>query len=54
MEHARVIYTPLHPLLYSKTEVYRGIHLLIFALKHILWVLVKTASVYPQSMFERN
>ena len=33
------------PLLYSKTGVYRGIHyFLIFALKHILWVLVRTAS----------
>ena len=29
----------------SKTGVYRGIHyFLIFALKHILWVLVRTAS----------
>ena len=37
--------TPLHPILYSKSGVYRGIHyFLIFALKHILWVLVRTAS----------
>ena len=36
---------PYTPLLYSKTGVYRGIHyFLIFALKHILWVLVRTAS----------
>ena len=33
---------PYTPLLYSKTGVYRGIHFLIFALKHILWVLVLT------------
>ena len=33
------------PLLYSKTGVYRGIHyFLIFALKHILWELARTAS----------
>ena len=37
---------PYTPLLYSKTGVYRGIHyFLIFALKHILWVLVRTASM---------
>ena len=37
---------PSVPLLYSKTGVYRGIHLfLIFALKHRLWVLVRTASL---------
>ena len=31
---------PYTPLLYSKTGVYRGLHFfLIFALKHILWVL---------------
>ena len=37
---------PLTPHLYSKTGVYRGIHyFLIFALKHRLWVLVRTASV---------
>ena len=34
---------PYTPLLYSKTGVYRGIHyFLIFALKHRLWVLVRT------------
>ena len=33
LTHVRVIYTPLHPILYSKTGVYRGIHhLIIFAL----------------------
>ena len=40
---------PYTPLLYSKTGVYRGgggIHyFLIFALKHRLWVLVRTASL---------
>ena len=37
---------PYTPLLYSKTGVYRGIFLfLIFALKHRLWVLVRTASL---------
>ena len=36
---------PYTPLLYSKTGVYRGLHyFLIFALKHRLWVLVRTAS----------
>ena len=39
---------PCTSLLYSKTGVYRGIHyFLIFALKHILWVLVRTASIRP-------
>ena len=34
------------PLLYSKTRVHRGVHIfLIFALKHRLWVLVRTASL---------
>ena len=38
--------TPNTPLLYSKIVVYRGIHnFLIFALKHRLWVLVRTASL---------
>ena len=37
---------PYTPLLYNKTGVYRDIHyFLIFALKHILWVLVRTASM---------
>ena len=39
-----VCFIPLYTqLLYSKTGVIRGIHyFLIFALKHILWVLVRT------------
>ena len=42
------------PLVYSKTGVYRGIHyFLIFALKHILWVLVRTASMRIRKL-ERN
>ena len=52
------IYPPYTPLLYSKNGVYRGIRIFhIFALKHRLWVLVRTTSlrggsnVYPQSMF---
>ena len=37
--------SPYIPLLYSKTGVCRGIHIfLIFALKHRLWVLVRTTS----------
>ena len=37
---------PYAPPLYSKTGVYRGIHsFLIFALKHIFWVLVRTTSM---------
>ena len=37
--------SPYIPLLYSKNGVYRGLHyFLIFALKHILWVLVLTCS----------
>ena len=37
---------PYTPLLYSKTGVCRGIHFfLIFALKHRLWVLIRTASM---------
>ena len=44
-KHVRVIYTPYAPLLYSKTGVCRGIPIfLIFAPKHRLWVLVRTAS----------
>ena len=40
-----VCFIPLYtPLLYSKTVVYRGWqYFLIIALKHILWVLVRTA-----------
>ena len=41
---------PYTPLLYRLAEVYRGIHyFLIFALKHILWVHVRTASIYVLS-----
>ena len=41
LKHACIILTPLH----SKTGVYRGIYyFLISALKHRLWVLVRTAS----------
>ena len=37
---------PYTPLLYSKIGVYTGIHnFLIFALKHRLWVLIRTASL---------
>ena len=37
---------PYTPLLYSKTGVWRGIHIfLIFAPKHRLWILVRTASL---------
>ena len=44
-KHVRVMYTPQTPLLYSKTGVCRGIPIfLIFAPKHRLWVLVRTAS----------
>ena len=44
---------PYTLLLYNKRGVYRGIlYFLIFALKHILWVLVRT--VYPQYMFEQK
>ena len=44
-KHVRVMYTPRTPLLYSKTGVFRGIPIfLIFAPKHRLWVLVRTAS----------
>ena len=48
-----VCFIPLYtPLLYSKTGVYRGLHyFLMFALKHILWVLVRTAAIY---VFSKN
>ena len=37
---------PYTPFSHSKTGVYRGLHyFLIFALKHILWVFVRTASM---------
>ena len=43
-KHVRVMYTPQTPLLYSKTGVCGGIPIfLIFAPKHRLWVLVRTA-----------
>ena len=43
-KHVRVLNTPLNPT-YSKTGVCRGIPIfLIFAPKHRLWVLVRTAS----------
>ena len=49
----RVTKTPLTPHLYIvKLGLREGIHyFLIFALKHRLWVRVRTASVCPQSMF---
>ena len=44
---------PLTPHIYivklGFTEVF--IFFLIFALKHRLWVLVRSSNVYPQSMF---
>ena len=41
--HVRVMYNPLAPHFYSKTGVYRGVHhILSFALKHRLLVLVRT------------
>ena len=44
-KRVRVKKTPYTPLVYSKTGVYRGIHyFLIFALKHRLCVLIRTAS----------
>ena len=44
-KHAFIILTPLNPLLYSKTGVYRGIHYFSYvAKKQRLWVLVRTAS----------
>ena len=44
-KHVCLIHNPYTPLLYSKTGVCRGIHIfLIFAPKHRLWVLVRTAS----------
>ena len=47
-KHVHKIHTPYTPLIhvYSKIGVYRGIHnFLNFALKHRLWVLVRTASL---------
>ena len=47
---------PYTLLLYSKSGVYRGInYFLIFALKHILWVLVRTASTCTHNIcFEQK
>ena len=43
--YAYIILTPLTPLLYSKTGVYKGINSFsYFCSKHRLWVLVRTAS----------
>ena len=46
-DNMSVCFIPLYtPLLFSKSGVYRGIHyFLSFALKDILWVLVRTASM---------
>ena len=44
-KQVRVTNTALHPTLYSEAGVYRGIFFLIFAPKHRLWVLVRTASL---------
>ena len=42
-KNVSAMYTPYTPLLYSNTGVYRGIHyFLICALKHTLWVLVRS------------
>ena len=44
-KHVRVMYTPLNPAFNSKTGVCRSIPIfLIFAPKHRLWVLFRTAS----------
>ena len=44
-KHTYLILTPLKPILYSKTGVYRGIHYFsYFCSKHRLWVFVRTAS----------
>ena len=44
-KHAYIILTPLNPLLYSKTGIYRGIHdFSYFCSKDRLWVLVRNAS----------
>ena len=50
-----VLYTPPYtPLLYSKTGVYRGKHyFLIFALKHKLWVLVRTVPIIHVLKFKK-
>ena len=47
---------PYIPLICSKTGGYRGIHyILIFALKHVLWVLVRTASTCTHNIcFEQK
>ena len=46
---------PWTPLLYSKTGVYRGIPIfLIFAQKHRLWVVVRTATIYVLSRNKKN
>ena len=45
-KQVRVMKTPLHSTFISKIGEYRGIHyFLIFASKHRLWVLVRTASL---------
>ena len=50
-----VCFIPYTPLLYSKTGVRRGIYyFLIFALKHILWVLVRTASITHNIFLSKN
>ena len=53
---AYIILTPLTPLLYTKTGVYRGMHYCSFARKHRLWYSLEPprrggSNEYPQSVF---
>ena len=56
-KHAYIILTPLNPLLYSKTGVYRGIHYFFYSAKNIVcgYSLEPPrrggSNEYPQSMF---
>ena len=46
MQKGRVMHTPNTPLFYSKIGIYMGIYyFLTFALKHRLWIFVRTASL---------
>ena len=50
-KHTYIILSPLNPLLYIKTGVYRGIHYFsYFCSKHRLWVPVRTASTSTHNL----
>ena len=48
-KHVRVLYTPLHPILYSRIGVYRGVYHFSYFSSNTK--IVGTRNEYPQSVF---